>query len=268
MAPNQRVAARSCRNNCTTRTPVIRSCRKALMRASRILMSRYASRTFFRKSHAAMNTRGRTANVTRASRQSMTSMAIMMKATVNTSPKIVTTPEVNISFRTSTSLVSRVIRRPTGFRSKYASRRRCRCRKISCRRSSITFCPIHVVRIVRPYSSSPERRSVTKKRIPRVRRAPKSPSGIAWSMTSIVSQGPTSASPEAATSISTAIATLPRYGLRYESRRFIRRASYAFPSASSSWRGPSGACMPHSTNSPPAVQSGWRAPSPPAIMLP
>ena len=35
--------------------------------------------------------------------------------------KIVTTPEVNISFSASTSLVTRVISRPTGFRSKKAS---------------------------------------------------------------------------------------------------------------------------------------------------
>ena len=41
----------------------------------------------------------------------------MMPTSVNTSPKIVTTPDVNRSFSTSTSVVTRVISRPTGLRS-------------------------------------------------------------------------------------------------------------------------------------------------------
>ena len=41
----------------------------------------------------------------------------MMPTSVNTSPNTVTTPDVNRSFRTSTSEVTRVIRRPTGLRS-------------------------------------------------------------------------------------------------------------------------------------------------------
>ena len=36
---------------------------------------------------------------------------------VNTSPKIVTTPAVNSSLSTSTSFVTRVMSRPTGVRS-------------------------------------------------------------------------------------------------------------------------------------------------------
>ena len=41
----------------------------------------------------------------------------MMPASVNTSPKTETTPDVNRSLRTSTSVVTRVISRPTGLRS-------------------------------------------------------------------------------------------------------------------------------------------------------
>jgi hypothetical protein len=41
----------------------------------------------------------------------------MMPTSVNTSPKTATTPDENSSFSTSTSLVTRVISRPTGLRS-------------------------------------------------------------------------------------------------------------------------------------------------------
>ena len=41
----------------------------------------------------------------------------MMPASVKTSPNTVTTPEANRSLRTSTSVVTRVISRPTGLRS-------------------------------------------------------------------------------------------------------------------------------------------------------
>ena len=46
------------------------------------------------------------------------SIIAMMPSSANRSPNTVTTPEVNRSFRTSTSEVTRVIRRPTGFLSK------------------------------------------------------------------------------------------------------------------------------------------------------
>ena len=42
---------------------------------------------------------------------------IMIPASVNTSPKMETTPDVNMSLMASTSLVTRVISRPTGLRS-------------------------------------------------------------------------------------------------------------------------------------------------------
>ncbi len=60
---------------------------------------------------------GRTENATSASRQSIHSITIMMPASRNTSPNTLTTPDVKRSFRTSTSDVTRVIRRPTGLRS-------------------------------------------------------------------------------------------------------------------------------------------------------
>jgi len=60
---------------------------------------------------------GSTANVTSASRQSIVTSTIMMPASVKISPKIDTTPAVNMSFNTSTSVVTLVIRRPTGLRS-------------------------------------------------------------------------------------------------------------------------------------------------------
>ncbi len=61
--------------------------------------------------------RGSTVNATSASRQFMTSIATMMPASTRTSPKIVTMPEANMSLSASTSVVTRVISRPIGFRS-------------------------------------------------------------------------------------------------------------------------------------------------------
>ena len=57
-----------------------------------------------------------------------------------------TTPEVNISFSASTSLVSRVTRRPTGLRSKKLTCMRWMWRKIWLRMSNMTFCPVHCIR--------------------------------------------------------------------------------------------------------------------------
>ena len=48
----------------------------------------------------------------------MASIIPMMAISVKASPKIVTTPEENSSFSVSTSDVTLVISRPTGFRSK------------------------------------------------------------------------------------------------------------------------------------------------------
>ena len=67
---------------------------------------------------AVSHTSGMTAKVTSARRQSTTSIMVMMAIRVNTSPNTVTTPDENSSFSVSTSEVTRVISRPTGFRSK------------------------------------------------------------------------------------------------------------------------------------------------------
>ena len=44
-------------------------------------------------------------------------MVAMMNESTSTSPRMVTSPEANRSFSTSTSVVTRVTRRPTGLRS-------------------------------------------------------------------------------------------------------------------------------------------------------
>ena len=97
--------------------PVMCSCRKALIRAIQIRTVRYDSRTL-RRNHCVTSTiSGSTENATSASRQSIMTSTIMMPASVKMSPKIDTTPDVNRSFSTSTSVVTRVISRPTGLRS-------------------------------------------------------------------------------------------------------------------------------------------------------
>ena len=97
--------------------PVMFSCRNALIRAIQPRTTRYESRTFRRNHCVTMTISGSTENATSASRQFIHSIMIMMPTSRNTSPKTVTTPDVNRSFRTSTSDVTRVIRRPTGLRS-------------------------------------------------------------------------------------------------------------------------------------------------------
>ncbi len=54
----------------------------------------------------------------RASRQSIANIANRMKPRRTTSPSRLTIPDANISLSDSTSLVRRVISRPTGVRSK------------------------------------------------------------------------------------------------------------------------------------------------------
>ena len=85
--------------------------------ASRNRISRKASRTRRRKIAAVSQTKGMTEKVTSASSRSIASIMTMMATRVNTSPKIVTTPEEKSSFSVSTSDVTRVISRPTGLRS-------------------------------------------------------------------------------------------------------------------------------------------------------
>ena len=58
-----------------------------------------------------------TAKEASASRQSAASIHTMITPSVKTSPNSATTPEVKSSFSVSTSVVTRVISRPTGFQS-------------------------------------------------------------------------------------------------------------------------------------------------------
>ena len=87
------------------------------MRAIHARTVRYESRTC-RRNHCVMTTMsGSTENATSASRQSIASSTIMIPASVKMSPNTDTTPDVNRSFSASTSVVTRVIMRPTGLRS-------------------------------------------------------------------------------------------------------------------------------------------------------
>jgi hypothetical protein len=104
-------------NSCTVDMPVMFSCRNALMRAIQARTVRYDSRTFRRNHWVTSRMSGSTENATSASRQSMTTSIAMMPTSVNMSPNAATTPDVNRSLRTSTSVVTRVISRPTGLRS-------------------------------------------------------------------------------------------------------------------------------------------------------
>ncbi len=62
------------------------------------------------------------------------------------SPKMVTTPEVKSSFKASTSVVTRVTSRPTGFLSKNAGWSLWRWEKISRLMSNITRWPAMFMR--------------------------------------------------------------------------------------------------------------------------
>ena len=66
----------------------------------------------------------------------------MMPTSMNTSPKIATTPEANSSLSTSTSVVTRVMSRPTGFRSKNRTSSFCSCPYTSMRRSNMMRWPV------------------------------------------------------------------------------------------------------------------------------
>ena len=88
------------------------------MRATHLRVSRKLSRAPRRNQSVTPKKRGSTAKVTRARRQSRASITPMIPKRVKRSPKTVTRPEVKSSFTASTSLVTRVMSRPTGWRSK------------------------------------------------------------------------------------------------------------------------------------------------------
>lgn len=98
--------------------PVRLSCRKELSWATHWRTSRKLRRAPRRNQSVTRKKAGSVAKVTSARRQSSASITVMMPSSVNRSPKTVTTPAVNSSLSASTSLVTRVIRRPSGVRSK------------------------------------------------------------------------------------------------------------------------------------------------------
>ena len=87
------------------------------MRAIFTRTSRKLSRTLPLNQEVSSSSRGTMENDTRASRQSSQNRMAAMPARTRTSPKMVTMPAVNISFRASTSVVTRVTSRPMGLRS-------------------------------------------------------------------------------------------------------------------------------------------------------
>ncbi len=94
------------------------SCRKALMRAIRVRMARYASRSRRRKKTVTAASTGTTARVIRASDGAIASRIARIETSLTTSMRTVTTSMEKNSFSDSTSVVTRVMRRPTGFASK------------------------------------------------------------------------------------------------------------------------------------------------------
>ena len=122
-----------------------------MIRASRMRMARKDSRMIRRMYEVTKSSSGIETNVTSARRQSRSSSTMDTPINRKMSPKIATTPCVTISVRASTSLVIRVISRPTGLRSKNDSERYCRWLNSRTLRSYIARWPIHVVSTVCEY---------------------------------------------------------------------------------------------------------------------
>ena len=89
---------------------------------------------------------GSTAKASSASHQLMLSITAAIIVSMKKSFTMARMPSVNMSLTASTSDVSRVTSRPTAFVSKNPTCIRCMWRKMSRRRSNITFCPIHCIR--------------------------------------------------------------------------------------------------------------------------
>ena len=87
------------------------------MRAIAVRMRRLASRTNLRKTRVTTRMKGRTANAANASFTSSLNSRAAMTTSRKKSLIMVTTPAAKRSFRASTSVVTRVIKRPTGLRS-------------------------------------------------------------------------------------------------------------------------------------------------------
>ena len=126
--------------------PEMCSCRNAFRRAILVRISRKASRTKRRKTAAIANSTGAEPIENSASRQSMPKIATRMTPRRMTSPTRLTSPDANISFSASMSLVRRVISRPTGVRSKNDADSASTCRCSARRRSFIARWPTSCVR--------------------------------------------------------------------------------------------------------------------------
>ena len=146
------------------------------MRASRVRMSRYATRTRCWNRCDVRYTSGITANAASASRQSVTTIITAIASSVNRSPSPATTPAVNSSLSDSTSDVTRVTSRPTGLRSKNAIDSRCTCSKSCC--AQVAHHALAEQRrehrlAVRAGERDHERRGEQQRRAPRERRVPR-----------------------------------------------------------------------------------------------
>ena len=123
--------------------PLTCSCRNALIRAIAVRIRRLASRTRFRKKYVSRIMNGSGEKVASASIACHLNKTTAIANSSTKSFNIATTPEANRSFSASTSVVERVTSRPIGLRSKKLIGKRCRCSKISLRRSYIVSCPTH-----------------------------------------------------------------------------------------------------------------------------
>ena len=98
------------------------SCANAFIAASRTRIWRNDLRIARRANSTSTNTSGSVANVISDSWTSIVSMTTTIAIALTTSAISVIAPCANISLRLSMSFVMRVIRRPTGMRSKNAAR--------------------------------------------------------------------------------------------------------------------------------------------------
>ena len=105
------------RNSCTVDIPLMFSCSDALICAIQPRTARYDARALRRNHCVTSAMSGSTENATSASRQSIHSSTPMMPTSSTMSRNTEMTPDANRSFSASTSVVTRVIRRPTGWRS-------------------------------------------------------------------------------------------------------------------------------------------------------
>jgi hypothetical protein len=118
MSSNSAAALSSRRNAWTTAMPETCSFMVAFIRAVLARISRKASRMRPRTLSTMMRTSGVAANVIRLSFGSRTTISTMMPTRRTMSPTALRAPDTNSSRIASVSFVTRVTKRPTGWRSK------------------------------------------------------------------------------------------------------------------------------------------------------